>query len=899
MKRIHKWLAVVSVLAVLCAVLPMNALFSATAEITDVLTNGGFESGTEGWTLGGQSALSADAYSGAQSALLSHNVAWGEALTHYVAVEPNTDYTLSFCVKRASGSGVWHSFVLDTATWGALPAVSGQSWFNCTGSEWQTHFITVNSGDRTQVMLKICPESAKSGTVLVDDITFTVGNDAPDVPDTPDVPDAPDTTLTNGGFESGTEGWSVGGKSALSDDAHSGSQALLMSHSSAWGEALTRTVAVEAHTEYTLTFWVKRVSGGGAWNVYPLNPSGYTVIPLTAGELWFADKTKEWVSVSVSFNSGDLTSVFLKWCPESTGSGTFLIDDISLAVKGEEPNVPDQPVEGLTNGSFEQGLEGWKVGGATALYEDDAHSGLKSVLLSCDSAWGEALTRTVAVEPNTDYVLSFWYQRVSGSGAWDVYALDPADFSVVALTEGVAWMTDTSKEWVSHTIAFHSGDRTSIFLKWCPEATNSGTFLLDDVTLTVKGEEPPVPDEPPVAPPLTLSSFGAVNNRPMVPEDNRIVGGSFTSAEGAQWNVDTFLAANVTVVEDTTREDGFSLYFNTSGTVKDEWHVFWVEVEPNTDYIFSAWVKGAFLSADSLGRATIGVVDPDTEKFLVHKSTKFSNNQRQIVPPAWDNAWHLRSVAFNSESKTRVGIALKGHGTQLWVDDVSLHRNEDGIKHVSKEVLGFTKPNFGDVIPTCRDEDNLVTDGHMDAQNGFWQSGTGWKNGFLSVEPGAYEYGASLKYTESDDPKGVNYVKWMDVKPDTEYTFSVDMKILKDGKGKLVLLDGKKRDALRILLVDFSQYDYGSDWFRVTYAFNTGVFTTIGIGVVDGGGEALLDNVRFFETEKGVAVKDSYVEPPAAPNSPDTGVATAAAVMAALVPASAVTAFLCRKKKKA
>lgn len=891
----YKWLAVAAVLAVLCAVLPLSALFSATAEVTDALTNGGFESGTDGWTVGGKSTLSDDAYSGSKALQVAHTSAWGEALIRYVAVEPNTEYTLSFRVKRALGSGVWHSFVLDASNFSALPAVSGQTYFSYGGGEWHTHSITINSGDRTRVMLKFCPESANSGSFLIDDVTLTTGGDTPVVPDPPV---ESDELLSNGGFEFGTDGWSVGGKSALSDEAHSGGQALLMSHPSAWGEALTRTVTLEKNTEYTLTFWVKRVSGGGAWNVYALNPSGYTVIPLTSGEMFFTDKSKEWVSYAISFNTGDLTSVFLKWCPESTTAGTFLIDDVSLTLKGEEPVAP--PAEGLTNGGFEQGLDGWTAKSHTAISEDDSHSGVKSLLLSCDQAWGEALTRTVAVEANTDYVLSFWYKRASGGGAWDVYALDASDFSLIALTEGVAWMTDTSKEWVCHTVGFHSGDRTSVFLKWCPESANSGNLLLDDVTLVVKGEEPPVPDEPPVAPPLSLDSFSVTNNRPLAPEDNLIVGGDFTSAEGAQWNVNTFLSDTVTVVEDSTREDGYSLYFNTSGTVKDEWHIFWIDVEPETDYIFSAWVKGSFLSADSLGRATVGVIDPDTQKFLVHKDTKFSNNQRQIVPPAWDNEWHLRSVSFNSASKTKVGVAVKGHGTQLWVDDISLHKNDAGVKYVSSAVLGSVKPNFGNVTATCKDEDNLVTDGHLDAADGFWQSGTGWKNGFLTIEESAYEYGASLKYTASGNPKGVNYVKWMEVKPNTEYTFSVDMKILEDGDGKLVLLDGKKRGAMRILQVDFSEFDYGSEWFRVTYAFNTSVFSTIGIGVVDGGGVALLDNIRFFESTNGAVVEDAFVEPPVTPDtpSPDTGVTTAAVAMAALVPASALTAYVCRKKRK-
>ena len=335
---IRKWLIGVLVSAMLCTALPVSALLSAPA--TDLLTNGGFESGLDGWTVKGDTALSDDAHSGDKALLLSHSSAWGEALTRIVAVEKNTDYTLSFRVKRVSGGGSWHSFVLDTSNWSALAAVKGQSWFSYMGSEWTTHSITVNSGERTAVMLKFCPESAGAGTFLIDDVTFPTGEE-PDNPDNPDTPDQP-VEWTNGGFESGLEGWNVGGDSALSDDARNGSQAMLMSHSSAWGEALTRTVAVEKNTDYVLTFWIRRVSGGGTWNVYALNPATFAALPLTEGVGWFSDTSKAWVSHTIAFNSGDLTQIILKWCPESANGGTFLIDDVTLTVKGDEPDIPDE-----------------------------------------------------------------------------------------------------------------------------------------------------------------------------------------------------------------------------------------------------------------------------------------------------------------------------------------------------------------------------------------------------------------------------------------------------------------------------------------------------------------------------------------------------------------------------
>ena len=122
-----------------------------------------------------------------------------------------------------------------------------------------------------------------------------------------------------------------------------------------------------------------------------------------------------------------------------------------------------------------------------------------------------------------------------------------------------------------------------------------------------------------------------------------------------------------------------------------------MEVEKNTNYTFSAWLKGSFLSADSVGRATIGVIDPNNKKFLTMPEKNqdvaggmFSTNMRQLVPTAWDGRWHLRSVTFNTEEKTTVGIALYGYGTELWVDGLALFEVGDGKKYTSGGIADFT-----------------------------------------------------------------------------------------------------------------------------------------------------------------------------------------------------------------
>jgi hypothetical protein len=163
-----------------------------------------------------------------------------------------------------------------------------------------------------------------------------------------------------------------------------------------------------------------------------------------------------------------------------------------------------------------------------------------------------------------------------------------------------------------------------------------------------------------------------------------------------------------------------------------------------------------------------------------------------------------------------------------------------------------------------------------------------------------------MKYTESSNPCGTHMIKWIDVEPNTNYTFSVNIRVVKSGYGKLALIDSKDRNPTEFLFYDFDQFTYGSDWFTGIAHFNSGEFDRIGIAVVDGGGAALIDNMRLFKVADRIdGGDDKYVEPPydfgdpEDPNSPDTGISVMGAALAiALVPSTAAVAFKLRRKRE-
>ena len=350
-----------------------------------------------------------------------------------------------------------------------------------------------------------------------------------------------------------------------------------------------------------------------------------------------------------------------------------------------------------------------------------------------------------------------------------------------------------------------------------------------------------------------LYSFGVGSNRPRSEEVNLIKNGSFESTANAGWNVGTFLKGDVSVVTDTTAPSGGkSLYFNSSGTTAEKWYTFTVPVEPDTDYIFSAWVKGSYLSDDNAGHASIGVMDPTTNKFMIYSKyhQRASRGNRQIYPTAWDDEWHLRSVAFHSADLTEITIALCGENSKLWVDDVALFKNGQGLKYMGRRNSGFAKVNLYAEYKTCKNSANLLVNGNFSSGDTFWKSGNGWKNGFLSVINDNSDHGKVLRYKEGDG-YGTYYIQWIDVQPGTDYSFSFDIKVKGDGRGSLTLLDDCMSKPEPFVSFVYDTDVYGDDWTRYYIEFNTSVFSRIGVAVCNMGGEALMDNLCLFKTADG------------------------------------------------
>ncbi len=827
--------------------------------------NGDFETGDiTGWETWQNSVISEEAsYNGEYGANLIGDGGWGGMLDQTITgLTVGNEYKLSFMLK-VNNNGVNVQVKLNPSDKNSIEGCGGWYDKNKAGEWTKIEYTFVAPAE--SIFVNFCGAGNKiAEDAYVDDfvIVDTAAGDEPGDP-------ADKNLIVDGGFESGNgDAWSVAAPSTITNDPEyvkEGQYALILEHTAQWGCGAKQTgFKVEKNTDYVISFWNMRLdNSSAAWNLYV--KSGNANVPLTSGQYWFNQNHNDWVHQVLEFNTGDYEVIDLYFQMEGSVT-SFAVDEVVFMKKSDIPNEDGDNL--VKNGSFEKGTESWDVKKDTCVLETtDAHTGTNSMVLEAnDAQWSECVMQKVKLQKDTVYVLVWWSKRVEGDGPWCLWAMDwknlcDLDKSTGTIISGEYTFGHTNANWTEQRIEFNSGEIEELMLKFGPDSTSPGIMLVDDIGLYVKGTEPEISEpEVPVIP-MTMLSFGTVNNRPMTADKNLLTNGSFESAEG----LDDFLCDTVQIVDDSTAPSGSkSLYFNTSGVEDTQKHVIYVDVEPETDYVFSAWLKGAFISDDNRYDATIGIVNPDNNKYLTFSEFLFSTNKRQLVPTAWDNEWHLRSIVFNSGSSTKVGIALSGSYSQMWVDDIALFKNGDGKKFVSENMAGNVSVDFDNVeFNGADDQDNLIADptfstGSLD----FWKDGSGFGLGMIDIAKNEYEYGNSLKYTASKNPVGYYYINWLDVEPNTDYTFSVDVKILESGEGKLALMDGKIRHNINFIEISFSKEDYGDEWFTLVFNLNTNVYDTLGIGICDLGGSALIDNMRLFKTEDGKEVVDDYIEPP-------------------------------------
>ena len=467
------------------------------------------------------------------------------------------------------------------------------------------------------------------------------------------------------------------------------------------------------------------------------------------------------------------------------------------------------------------------------------------------------LWQLVPVNTNATYNLTF---KTRGGNPCYTYKITGSNQDGEVLASGTPSTSSTSYK--TNTVQFSTGSHNYVAIQFISTGTGSSDSRLDDVALTVVDSGDTGTHAKP-----TLKSFGTEKNRPAASSNNVIVQPGFESTTNAQWNTADFLKQGVSIETDASIAHSGSKYLKYyHGSVDyTEWPMFEITCPTAGEYVFSAWVRTPHLSATNVGAASIGIINPDTGKFLTYGNAggsfdgHYSNTTTQLRSTATDDDWHLRSVTFYvGENNSIVKIGMYGLKSTMYVDDISVHLLTNGTKYVGDQTGTLTASTTVS-NQYCEAEDSLIPDSSFNGNvsEDFWtKAASGWNNGFLEFGKDAQnatrKTSLHFKGTSPASNKTYRYIKFVNVEPNTAYTVSFDYRVVKAGN-QLMFIDNN----IEVPAV-FHTPNVGSasnSWKTYAFTFNSGNYNRIGIVFKDGSGEAYYDDFRFFKNADGIATE--------------------------------------------
>ena len=302
------------------------------------------------------------------------------------------------------------------------------------------------------------------------------------------------------------------------------------------------------------------------------------------------------------------------------------------------------------------------------------------------------------------------------------------------------------------------------------------------------------------------------------------------------------------------------------------------QLEANTKYWLTLFVKAPNAGYSYDRFVTFGLTDPETGDFILMANPDAEGARpykvdQQLVPMAYDGKWHIITVPFNTGDATWLNFTIYGRNSEAWFDNIYIFKEEDA-KHFVSPVTDKDEAVVTNKTPEllgCEGDNNLFD--NYDLGNGiaFWGANSHrfgvFGNALNVVDSGSSIYGNAMHYVSGSNPSNTYYIKWIDVEPNTEYTFSAKYAIAQKGEGFVGLINGYRLDSEvsenRLFPTLIAQFGFGPEnylesheWQTIAVSFNTGERNRIGFVVCDAGGEAYIDELRLFMTSDGIKLQD-------------------------------------------
>ena len=523
--------------------------------------------------------------------------------------------------------------------------------------------------------------------------------------------------VQNGDFENGLTCYGTSEKAIVTVEADKGRNnsngAVLGAADGAYNNAfLYQEVAVKANTNYVWSFWFKCLSNNNKL-VGVRTENGEQLLPseinTESGSIVAEHKSfnnlrntsapanwhqgmdvwdGKWHEYKVSFNTGDQTKVLLT-INMFFNNRNGITDDWAVC---EDPGIGK-----LVNGDFENDLYGWETTDKiiATVESGKGHNESKGAVLGAtNSAYGKAyIYQAVEVDPNTNYVWSFWFCSVSSNDKF------------------MGVRTEDGTQLLPSLITTETGDINNGFSKFdtIRSASEIGNWHAGCSIWDGKWHEYKVSfntgDQTKVL--LTINMF--FNNRNGITDDwavcedpgiGKLVNGDFENDLYGWETTDKIIA---TVESGKGHNESKGAVLGATNSAYGKAYIYQaVEVDPNTNYVWSFWFCSVSSNDKFMGVRTedgtqllpslitteTGDINNGFSKFDTIRSASEIGNWHAGCS-IWDGKWHEYKVSFNTGDQTKVLLTMdmfynnRNGRTDDWAlaerVEIAGDANEDGM----------------------------------------------------------------------------------------------------------------------------------------------------------------------------------------------------------------------------
>ncbi len=342
------------------------------------VTNGDFEFGElDGWTATEVTAEKVEGHDSATGVEVTATK-WN-SLYQYITVTTHTDYVITAWAKKAENhSGSYNLLLKNGST--NLKEIG----LNVT-DEWQKFSFDFNSGAATSLRLMVMA-NVDNATIVVDDISVALAAGGDEA-----------NELTNGGFENGAEGWTLGNnvevvtKGTAGVQVHEGNAALKSDVSSSGERIAEQKVAVKPNTDYVVSLWYYSYADKSANPAYHFNVDGATpdykwksgTFHVREDDRQYPGAVNTWVKTMLKFKSGAGDTVTIRISNYRKDAGQYYFDEVML-VEYDENDYDDSGYVGNSNKKKASGTD-IRVMSYNVLMDDDVENG--------GISWGKPLNK--------------------------------------------------------------------------------------------------------------------------------------------------------------------------------------------------------------------------------------------------------------------------------------------------------------------------------------------------------------------------------------------------------------------------------------------------------------------------------------------------------------------------